>query len=104
MFILLRLLSLSPTGYTTEQIIQRTNITEPSLLLEDLIQNGYVRNIETDNGSICSGPRFKLTTKGLRKLKKLEQQVTRIPISRLIKTFQENQVGSSFENGFSLEA
>lgn len=88
MIVLLRLLSLSSDGYTAEQIVRRTNITEPILILEDLIRNGCVRSVETDNGIIRSGPCFKLTPKGLRKLKELEQQTTRIPLSNLIETFQ----------------
>jgi hypothetical protein len=74
------------------------------LYLEDLVQKGYACNVKTDNGTISSGPRFRITPNGLRKLAELEKRIIQIPLSCLIKTFEGKQIGSSSELGSSLEA
>ena len=97
MIAILRLLSLTCHGCTPEHIALHTNIPEPMSIIEKLCSKGYVQNIIPEHGSLVPGPRFRITSKGLKRLEEGNMQTVRIPLALLLSTFQANE-SKSFDN------
>ena len=100
---ILRLLSINPSGCTSEYIVLHTNIPEPMPILEILCAKGFVRNIMPEHGSLIPGPRFRITPKGLNKLEEANMQTVHIPLALLISTFQIEESESPEDQVSQLE-
>ena len=100
---ILRLLSISPNGCTHEHIVLHTNIPEPMPFLDKLCTKGYVCNTTSENGSLIPGHRFKITSKGMKRIEKSNMQTIRIPLALLVTTFQAENSGLSRDQVSQLE-